>query len=60
MKGKQMKARELLEDVKKEIKQEKVDMTKDRIKERLLELDGMKEALSEMEGQLNELLEEEV
>jgi DNA-binding transcriptional regulator GbsR (MarR family) len=55
-----MKKRELLEEVKEEIKEEKVKEVKEKIKERVKEIEGCKKCLTEMEADLEEILEEEV
>lgn len=55
-----MKVSELLNDVKAEIEQDKVNLKKSVLKERLLEIEEAKRVLSELENQLNELLKEEV
>ena len=55
-----MKYRELVEDARRELTEEKRDMAKGEIKERLREIDLAKESLDIMQGQLEEMLEADV
>jgi DNA-binding transcriptional regulator GbsR (MarR family) len=52
-----MKYREVLEDAKKELQEEKREMAKEEIKERLREIELARESLDTMEAQLEEMLD---
>lgn len=51
-----MKVKELLNAVKKEIRQDKIESTKQMLKERLLEIEETEKALSTLKAQLKEML----
>jgi len=55
-----MKIQELLEEVKAEIAQDKIDSAKSVLKQRLLEIELTEKALGELKSQLTTLLEKEV
>jgi len=55
-----MKIKDVLEEVRAEIKADRIKEAKEILKERLLELDAAKKVLADMEDQLNELMEKEI
>ena len=55
-----MKYREVVEDARKELQEEKREMAKAEIKERLREIELARESLDMMESQLEEMLDSDV
>ena len=55
-----MKYMDLLEEAKAELFEEKKEMAKEEIKERLVEIETAEKVLGKMKNQLNRLLEEEI
>lgn len=55
-----MKYREVLEDARKELVEEKREMAKEEIKERLREIELARESLDMMETQLEEMLDGDI